>query len=122
MSECIKNIPNICLLFRKKSANYVLKIDSFQLETQLLKHSCPLSFQNMVKYFYKGSIYTSFGFVILCEMKMNACTPIDNASKACFPLGGILRAERNFSLSFLISSTREITRQRKNPLRAQNSA
>jgi hypothetical protein len=37
------------------------------------------------------------------------------------PLGGILRAERNFSLSFLISSTREITRQRKIPLRAQNS-
>ena len=42
--------------------------------------------------------------------------------KACFPLGGILRVERNFSLSFLISSTREITRQRKIPLRAQNSA
>ena len=38
--------------------------------------------------------------------------------KAGFPLGGILRAERNFSLSFLISSTREITRQRKIPLRA----
>jgi hypothetical protein len=41
---------------------------------------------------------------------------------AGFPLGGILRAERNLSLSFLISSTREITRQRKIPLRAQNSA
>jgi hypothetical protein len=27
-------------------------------------------------------------------------------------LGGIFRAERSFSLSFLISSTREITRQR----------
>jgi hypothetical protein len=26
------------------------------------------------------------------------------------PLGGIFRAEQNFSLSFLISSTREITR------------
>jgi hypothetical protein len=39
-----------------------------------------------------------------------------------FPLGGIFRAERNFSLSlpspwsFLISSTREITRQRKHHL------
>jgi hypothetical protein len=30
--------------------------------------------------------------------------------------------ERNFSLSFLISSTGEITRQRKIPLRAENSA
>jgi hypothetical protein len=39
-----------------------------------------------------------------------------------FPLSGILRAERMFSLSFLISSTREITRQRKIRLRAQNSA
>jgi hypothetical protein len=39
-----------------------------------------------------------------------------------FSLGGILRAERNLSLSFLISSTREIARQRKIPLRAQNSA
>ena len=39
-----------------------------------------------------------------------------------FPLGGILRAERNFSLSFLNSSTQEITRQRKFPLRAQSSA
>jgi hypothetical protein len=38
-----------------------------------------------------------------------------------FPLGGILRAERNFSLSFLNSSTQEITRQRKFPLRAQSS-
>jgi hypothetical protein len=37
-------------------------------------------------------------------------------------LGEILRAERNFSLLFLINSTREITRQRKIPLRAQNSA
>ena len=27
--------------------------------------------------------------------------------KGRFPLGGIFRAERNFSLSFLISSTRE---------------
>jgi hypothetical protein len=44
------------------------------------------------------------------------------ARKAGFPLGAILRAQRKFSLSFLISSTREITRQRKNPLRAQNSA
>ena len=43
--------------------------------------------------------------------------------KGRFPLGGILRAERNFSLSFLNSSTREITRQRKSvPLRAGNSA
>ena len=42
--------------------------------------------------------------------------------KAGFPLGRILRAERNFSLSFLISSTREITGQRKIPLRAENSA
>jgi hypothetical protein len=48
-----------------------------------------------------------------------ACAPrakfrlVENGLKACFPLGGILRAERNFSLSFLISSTREITRQRK---------
>jgi hypothetical protein len=47
---------------------------------------------------------------------------LDNWYKAGFPLGGILRAERNLSLSFLISSTREITRQRKIPLRAQNSA
>jgi hypothetical protein len=39
-----------------------------------------------------------------------------------FPLGGILRTEQNFSLPFLISSTQEITRQRKSPLRAQNSA
>jgi hypothetical protein len=51
-----------------------------------------------------------------------------STNKGCFPLGGIFRAERNFSLSlpspwpFLISSTREITRQRKIPLRAQNSA
>jgi hypothetical protein len=37
-------------------------------------------------------------------------------------LGGILRAERNFSLSFLISSTREITRQKEIPLRAKKSA
>jgi hypothetical protein len=42
--------------------------------------------------------------------------------KGRFPLGGILRAERNFSLSFLISSTREITIQREIPLRAKNSA
>jgi hypothetical protein len=42
--------------------------------------------------------------------------------KAGFPLGGILRAEWTFSFSFLISSIREITRQRKIPLRAQNSA
>ena len=40
-----------------------------------------------------------------------------------FPLGETLRAERNFSLSFLNSSTAaEITRQRKFPLRAQSSA
>ena len=54
----------------------------------------------------------------------NAAETVMNgkAYKAGFPLGGILRAERNFSLSFLISSTREITRQRKIPLRAQNSA
>ena len=42
--------------------------------------------------------------------------------KVGFPLAGILHAERNFSLSFLISSTREITRQREIPLRAQISA
>jgi hypothetical protein len=43
--------------------------------------------------------------------------------KGRFPLGGTFRAERNFSLtlSFLISSTREITRQRK-ILHAENSA
>jgi hypothetical protein len=35
-----------------------------------------------------------------------------------FPVGGIFRAERNFSLSFLISSTK----QRKILLRAENSA
>jgi hypothetical protein len=34
-------------------------------------------------------------------------------NKASFPLGAILRAERNFYLSFLTSSTREITRQRQ---------
>jgi hypothetical protein len=38
---------------------------------------------------------------------------ISSACKAGFPLGAIFRAERKFSLSFLISSTREITRQRK---------
>jgi hypothetical protein len=48
--------------------------------------------------------------------------PVFAHSKAGFPLGGILRAQRKFSLSFLISSTREITRQRKIPLRTQNSA
>jgi hypothetical protein len=47
---------------------------------------------------------------------------LSDIPKAGFPLGGILRAERNLSLSFLISSTREITRPRKIPLRAQNSA
>jgi hypothetical protein len=41
---------------------------------------------------------------------------------ARFPVSGILRAERNFSLSFLISSTREITRQREIPHGAENSA
>jgi hypothetical protein len=46
--------------------------------------------------------------------------PVCMDLKAGFPLGGILRAERNFSLSFLISSTREITRQRKILVRAQN--
>jgi hypothetical protein len=45
-----------------------------------------------------------------------------NGLKACFPLGEIFRAEQNFSLPFLISSTREITRQREIPLRAENSA
>jgi hypothetical protein len=44
--------------------------------------------------------------------------PLDVFCKGRFPLGGILRSKRNFSLSFLISSTREITRQRKIPLRA----
>ena len=43
-------------------------------------------------------------------------------TKGRFPLGGIFRSERNLSLSFLISSTREITRQRKIPLRAEYSA
>jgi hypothetical protein len=41
--------------------------------------------------------------------------------KGHFPLGGIFRVERNFSLSFLIISTREITRQKKIPLSAQNA-
>ena len=43
-------------------------------------------------------------------------------SKACFPPGGILRAERNFPL--LVSSQPELieTRQRKIQLRAQTSA
>jgi hypothetical protein len=50
------------------------------------------------------------------------CSVHNLLNKAGFPLGEILRAERNFTLSFLISSTREITRQRKIPLRAQNSA
>ena len=44
-----------------------------------------------------------------------------NLLKGRFPLGGIFHAERNFSLSFLIRPTREITRQRKIPLRAENS-
>jgi hypothetical protein len=44
---------------------------------------------------------------------------VASKAKGCFPLGGIFRAERNFFLSFLISPTREITRQRKIPLRAQ---
>jgi hypothetical protein len=41
--------------------------------------------------------------------------------KGRFPLAGIFHAERNFSLSFLISSTQEITRQREIPLSAENS-
>jgi hypothetical protein len=51
-----------------------------------------------------------------------AKTNLANSHKADFPLGGILRAERNFCLSFLIGSIREITRQRKITLRAQTSA
>ena len=42
--------------------------------------------------------------------------------KAGFPLGGILRAERNFSLSCDFSGGTNEKRQRKIPLRAQNSA
>jgi hypothetical protein len=55
-------------------------------------------------------------------MKLKIEDPNLDCTKAGFPLGGILRVERNLSLSFLISSTQEITRQRKIPLRAQNSA
>ena len=57
----------------------------------------------------------------MCAVKVRNAK-LRNYLKGRFPLGGILRAERNFSLSFLISSTREITGQRKIPLRAQNSA
>ena len=57
--------------------------------------------------------------VLECSREHNLYSPLSSAG---FPLDGSLRSERNFYFCFLISSTREITRQRKIPLRAQNSA
>ena len=42
--------------------------------------------------------------------------------KGCFPLGGIFRAERNSLLYFCITVWLDCPRQRKIPLRAENSA
>ena len=69
---------------------------------------------------YKGRFPLGGNF----RAERNFSLPCDfsGGTKGRFPLGGIFRAERNFSLSFLISSTREIIRQRKIPLRAENSA
>ena len=64
--------------------------------------------------FYKTEFSARSGIFLCLVISWMAIRKKDS-----FPLGGILHAERNFSLSFLISSTREITKQRKIPLRAQ---
>jgi hypothetical protein len=56
------------------------------------------------------------------KLRLSVSELLEYKRKGRFPLGGIFRAERNFSLSFLISSTQELTRQRKIPLLAENSA
>ena len=94
----------------------IVERDSLARFTRDVKHmfwECRVwIWEQNLKIFNTTFIYVNlFVIIIIIQPFIRVKILIYNIFKAGFPLGGILRAERNFSLSFLISSTREITRQ-----------
>jgi hypothetical protein len=96
---------------------------SFSAKCRTIDFLRSLSFEMYMESTTANEICSAWLFVfqkkaIAKSLPRNILHRMEIRLKGHFPLGGIFCAERNFSLSFLISSTREITRQRKIPLRA----